>query len=164
MQSKTSALASLRVRYVLRAVRSVFSVEKKLSIAELSQTLPARLMLQVIPSSPSSRWNCSLLYWAESSGRCNISILEVLDGTTKRLGNSANRTSTNAFAWAAGNQSARGEAGILETYCRRADQRGCGAGQRCLATIGHAMVSGCGGHATGQFGATDGALSGVCRT
>jgi len=28
---------------------------------ELSQTLPARLMLQVMPHSPSNRWNCSLL-------------------------------------------------------------------------------------------------------
>jgi hypothetical protein len=36
----TSALASSRVRYSLRAVRSVLSDEKKLSIAALSQTLP----------------------------------------------------------------------------------------------------------------------------
>jgi hypothetical protein len=34
------------VRYVLRAVRSVFSDEKKLSIAALSQTVPERLYLQ----------------------------------------------------------------------------------------------------------------------
>ena len=38
---ETSALASSRVRYVLRAVRSVFSEEKKLSIAALSQTAGA---------------------------------------------------------------------------------------------------------------------------
>lgn len=36
---------------VLRLVRSVLSVEKKLSITELSQTLPLRLMLQVTLSS-----------------------------------------------------------------------------------------------------------------
>jgi hypothetical protein len=35
------------VRYTLRAVRSVFMLLKKLSIAALSQTLPDRLMLQV---------------------------------------------------------------------------------------------------------------------
>jgi hypothetical protein len=46
-----SALASSRVRYVLRAVRSVFSVEKELSIAALSKTLPDRLIEQVTPSS-----------------------------------------------------------------------------------------------------------------
>jgi hypothetical protein len=40
------------VRYTLRAVRSDFSEEKKLSMAELSNTLTARLMLQVTPSSP----------------------------------------------------------------------------------------------------------------
>jgi hypothetical protein len=37
-------LASLRDRYTLRAVRSVFKDEKKLSIAALSQTLPDRLI------------------------------------------------------------------------------------------------------------------------
>jgi len=47
----------------VRAVRSVFSDEKKLSMAALSQTLPERLMLQTIPLSAISRWNCSLLYW-----------------------------------------------------------------------------------------------------
>jgi hypothetical protein len=55
----------------LRAVRSVFSEEKKLSIAALSQTLPERLMLQVTPWSAMRRWNCSLVYWADSSGRRN---------------------------------------------------------------------------------------------
>jgi hypothetical protein len=35
----------------LRAVRSVFSDEKKLSIAALSQTLPDRLIEQVTPLS-----------------------------------------------------------------------------------------------------------------
>jgi hypothetical protein len=35
----------------LRAVRSVFSVEKELSIAALSKTLPDRLIEQVTPSS-----------------------------------------------------------------------------------------------------------------
>ncbi len=36
-------------RYIFVAVRSVFSELKKLSTAELSQTSPARLMLQVTP-------------------------------------------------------------------------------------------------------------------
>ena len=35
--------ASLRDRYTLRAVRSVFKDEKKLSMAALSQTFPDRL-------------------------------------------------------------------------------------------------------------------------
>ena len=51
----------------LRAVRSVFSDEKKLSIAALSQTLPERLMEQWMPCSAISRWNCSLVYWLPRS-------------------------------------------------------------------------------------------------
>ena len=47
----------------LRAVRSVFSDEKKLSMAALSQTFPERLIEQLIPCSVSRRWNCSLVYW-----------------------------------------------------------------------------------------------------
>jgi hypothetical protein len=47
----------------LRVVRSVFSDEKKLAIAELSQTLPARLIEQVMPWSAMRRWNASLVYW-----------------------------------------------------------------------------------------------------
>jgi hypothetical protein len=47
--------------YVRRAVRSVLSEEKKLSIAALSHTLPDRLMLQVTPWSASRRWNGSLV-------------------------------------------------------------------------------------------------------
>jgi hypothetical protein len=43
-------------------VRSIFSEEKKLSIAALSHTLPDRLMLQVTPFSANRRWNCSLVY------------------------------------------------------------------------------------------------------
>jgi hypothetical protein len=30
-------------------------------------------MLQVMPWSASRRWNCSLVYWADSSGRRNAS-------------------------------------------------------------------------------------------
>lgn len=47
--SNRSARAWFLVRYTLRAVRSVFSEEKKLSIAALSQPLPDRLMLQRTP-------------------------------------------------------------------------------------------------------------------
>jgi hypothetical protein len=39
----------------LRAVRSVFSDEKKLSIAALSQTLPERLVEQTMPT-PVDAW------------------------------------------------------------------------------------------------------------
>jgi hypothetical protein len=46
---------------------SVFSDEKKLSIAALSQTLPDRLMLQTMPLSAIRRWNCSLTYWLPRS-------------------------------------------------------------------------------------------------
>jgi hypothetical protein len=46
-------------------MRSVFSDEEKLSIAALSQTLPDRLMLQMMPLSAIRRWNCSLTYWAD---------------------------------------------------------------------------------------------------
>src|SRR6478735_7687082 len=48
-------------------MRSVFSDEKKLSIAALSQTLPDRLMLQIMPLSSIRRWNCSLTYWLPRS-------------------------------------------------------------------------------------------------
>jgi hypothetical protein len=47
----------------LRAVCPVFSDEKKLSIAALSQTLPDQLMLQTMPLSAISRWNDKLVYW-----------------------------------------------------------------------------------------------------
>jgi hypothetical protein len=48
--------------------RSVFKVEKKLSIAALSQQLPRLLMLQTMPCAASSRWKSSLVYcdpWSE---------------------------------------------------------------------------------------------------
>ena len=41
------------------------------SIAALSQTLPERLIEQTTPWSAISFWNCSLVYWANSSGRRN---------------------------------------------------------------------------------------------
>ena len=44
------------VRYVLRAVRSLLSEEKKLSNTALSQTLPARLIEQTMPWSAIKRW------------------------------------------------------------------------------------------------------------
>ena len=43
-------------------MRSVFIELKKLSIAELPQTSPARLMLHVMPWSLSKPWKCSLVY------------------------------------------------------------------------------------------------------
>jgi len=46
----------------LRAIRSVFTEEKKLSIAALSRTLPDRLIEQVTPLSAINRWNFSLVY------------------------------------------------------------------------------------------------------
>ena len=55
----------------MRFVRSVFNVEKKLSVAALSQQLPRRLMLQVTPCALSGRWKSSLVYWADSIGRRN---------------------------------------------------------------------------------------------
>jgi hypothetical protein len=51
----------------LRATRSVFIEEKKLSVAALSQQLPARLIEQVTPCSVMSRWNGSLVYWLPRS-------------------------------------------------------------------------------------------------
>ena len=48
------AIARSRVREVFFAVRSVFSDEKKLSMAALSQTLPDRLIEQVTPNRESS--------------------------------------------------------------------------------------------------------------
>jgi hypothetical protein len=51
--------------------RSVFNVEKKLSIAALSQQFPRRLMLHVMLCDSSKRWKFSLVYWADSTGRRN---------------------------------------------------------------------------------------------
>lgn len=73
--TKTSARACSLDRYTFLAVRSVFSELKKLSIAELSQTSPARLMLQVMPWSLSNSWKCSLGYWADSTCRRNTGLL-----------------------------------------------------------------------------------------
>jgi hypothetical protein len=49
MESNTSALVPSRIRQVLRAVRSDFGDEKKLSFAALSRTLPRRLNEQTTP-------------------------------------------------------------------------------------------------------------------
>lgn len=68
MYSNTSERACPRVLYTFLAVRSVLRELKKLSMAELSQTSPARLMLQVMPCSSSSFWKCLLVYllpWSE---------------------------------------------------------------------------------------------------
>jgi len=69
MQSNTSARAALRDWYHFRAVRSVLSEEKKLSITELSHTFPDRLMLQVTPSAPRSRFAAILGGFNRSSQR-----------------------------------------------------------------------------------------------
>ena len=58
-------MVSRAVRLARRAF--VFSEEKKLSIAALSQTLPPRLRLQVTPWSARSRWKGSLVYWLPRS-------------------------------------------------------------------------------------------------
>ena len=52
----------------LRAVRSVLSEEKKLSIAALSQTLPDLLIEQETPLSASNGRNGSLVYWLSLIG------------------------------------------------------------------------------------------------
>ena len=59
MQSHTSARAASRVLRALWLVRSIISDEKMRSIAELSRTLPARPMAQVMPLSAGRRWNCA---------------------------------------------------------------------------------------------------------
>lgn len=50
------------LRYTFLAMRSVFIEMKKLPIAELSQTSPALLMLQVMLCSRSNCWKCALVY------------------------------------------------------------------------------------------------------
>jgi hypothetical protein len=61
MDSYTAFIEATRVRYSVRLVRSVSNVDKKLSIAALSQQLPLRLMLHVMPCSFSSSWNRLLI-------------------------------------------------------------------------------------------------------
>jgi hypothetical protein len=55
----------------LRAILSVLSEEKKLSIAALSQTFPERLIEQSTPLSVIGLWNCRLVCRADLSGRRN---------------------------------------------------------------------------------------------
>ena len=68
---------------MVRAVRSVFSEEKKLSIAALSQQLPERLMLQARPWSARSCWNGSLVNWLPRSESCNTTQLQACLASTK---------------------------------------------------------------------------------
>jgi len=56
-------------------MRSVLSDGKKLSISALSQTLPDWLIEQGTPLPVISRWNCLLVYWADSTGRRNTCII-----------------------------------------------------------------------------------------
>jgi hypothetical protein len=64
MKSNTSTLACVRVRCTLRWTRSIFSAEKKLSIAELSQTCALtsliRMMQQLLwfTSAPHGHHQC----------------------------------------------------------------------------------------------------------
>jgi hypothetical protein len=51
----------------LRAVRSVFSDEKKLFMAAFSQTLPERLIEQITSLSSMSVQNYPLAYWLPRS-------------------------------------------------------------------------------------------------
>ncbi len=53
-----SGLVPRSIDFIL--IRSVFSDEKKLSIAALSQTLPERLVEQVMPLSAIRHWKSSL--------------------------------------------------------------------------------------------------------
>lgn len=55
MTSNTSTCASSLVGYTLQAVRSVLGKANEISMAELSQTLPARPVEQVMPLSVRSR-------------------------------------------------------------------------------------------------------------
>jgi DNA-binding CsgD family transcriptional regulator len=59
---------------------------KKLSVGALSQQLPLRLIEQRMPYEFRLRWKSWLAYWADSTGRRNISRLEVLNGTTTGMG------------------------------------------------------------------------------
>jgi IS30 family transposase len=53
--------------------------------------LPDRLMLQTMPLSAISRWNCSLVYWADSSGRRNTLTKEVAMNIRKRRSDRSGR-------------------------------------------------------------------------
>jgi hypothetical protein len=74
------------VRYLVPCTRSFFRLLKKLSVGALSQQLPLRLIEQRMPYEFSLRWKSWLAYWADSTGRRNISRLEVLNGTTTGMG------------------------------------------------------------------------------
>lgn len=53
-------------------------------MAALSQTLPDRLIEQMMPWSAIKRWKSSLVYWADSNGRRNTLKLEVAMSNRKR--------------------------------------------------------------------------------
>ena len=86
-------------------IRSVFSDEKRFSIAALSHTLPDRLIKQGTPSPAIRRSNCSPLYWlprserwstawglprrrivmtSASATRCAVMLLLIYQPTTRR--------------------------------------------------------------------------------
>ncbi len=108
--------------------RSFFRLLKKLSVGALSQQLPLRLIEQRMPYEFSLRWKSWLAYWADSTGRRNISRLEVLNGTTTGMGLGTNGKARHAITWQTGCQSTRFEASILEVHCTRYGDRGRSAG------------------------------------
>ena len=73
--------------------------------------------------------------WADSTGRCNISITEVLNGTTAGLGLDTNRAADNAVAWQTSCQAVGDEAGVLEMYCSRDGERRRGIGMWHVLTF-----------------------------
>jgi hypothetical protein len=60
------------------------------------------------------------LLGADSTGRRNISLMEVLDGTTTWLDLRADRAGADALAGQTGCQSAGDQKGFLEVHCRGA--------------------------------------------
>ena len=68
-------LCRLAPRRVLPMVHELaLQVPKKLSTQALSQQLPVRLMLAVMPCVVSSCWYCPAAYWADSTGRRNTGL------------------------------------------------------------------------------------------
>jgi hypothetical protein len=76
--------------------------------------------------------------WVDSIDRCNTSIMEVLDGTTRRMARRADRANADAFAGPSASESTANQASVLEAHCGWLVERGRGAGLWRLPAPGYA--------------------------
>lgn len=101
-------------------VNLVFSEAKNDSAAALSQHTPVRPTLVRTRLSLQNRENSAEVYWVDSTGRCNTSMMEVWNGATTRLGSGCDGTTCDAVAGSAAGSAAGapGSAGTMPSSSR----------------------------------------------